>query len=142
MSFLVDKKVLIYWRFTAAVLIAAVFSLFIIILPLSFLWTVGLLAVFLCVLLLTEVWLLPMYFKATALSVDGGKIVLKKGVLIKREYIFPNTKNVYIQVFKLPLASCFGLRYLVVRGVGHSLGLPPLTEYEAKRFKRAVQGVE
>ena len=142
MDFLLDKKVLLYWRFTAAVLFAAVFSAFIIVFSLSAFRITVLVFSFSALLCLMMFGVLPMYFNATALVITNGTIMLRKGILIKREYIFPNIKTVYVQSFKPPLAACFGLRYLVIKGVGHSIVLPPLKNTEAERFKKAVQDIE
>ena len=127
MIFLLDKKVLLYWKFTAAVLFAAVFSALWMLpkvtLTAKTLISVGVLAVFF-------VWwfvYLPQRFKNEKISVENGRIFYKKGVVIKREYIYPNARLVYVQTVRLPLAYCFGLVSVVVRGVGHSLILPLMT---------------
>ncbi len=142
MIFELDKKVLLYWRFTAAVIFAAVFSA---------LWFVPMielaLKTVLCIVV-TAVFIgfifffLPMRFKSEVLKVEKGRIICRKGVIFKREYIYPNARLVYVQTVRLPLATCFGLNVLVLRGVGHSLVLPAVTLEQSVRFLKVVSGDE
>lgn len=137
-----SKKVLLYWRFTAAVLFAAVFSALWIVPWVDFatktLASVLVLAVFF-------VWwfvYLPQKFKLEKIVLENGRIICKKGVLVKREYIYPNARLVYVQTVRLPLASCFGLYILVLKGVGHSLYLPAVTLKQKYIFLKAVGRLE
>ena len=138
MIFLLDKKVLLYWKFTAAVLFAAVFSALWIVPYLSF--TLKLLVSLVLIGVFSVWWVifLPKRFKAEGITVQNGKILCRKGVFIKREYVYPNARLVYIQSFRLPLASCFGLYVLVLRGVGYSLVLPAMTLRQKYTFLKAV----
>ncbi len=142
MIFELDKKVLIYWRFTAAVIFAAVFSA---------LWILPHIAVTLKMLISVvlsgafAMWwsvFLPLRFKAESITVENGRIYCRRGVVIKREYVYPNARLVYIQTVRLPLASCFGLYVLVLKGVGHSFVLPAVTLQQKYTFLKAVGNFE
>ncbi len=139
MIFELDKKVLLYWRFTAAVLFAAVFSALWIAVPdrytLKILSSIVLLAVFSVYCFVY----IPLRFKAESITVSDGKLICRKGVIIKRKYIYPNARLVYVQTVRLPLASCFGLYVTVLRGVGHSLILPALTLKQQTKVLKAVK---
>lgn len=142
MIFELDKKVLLYWRFTAAVLFAAVFSALWIGIPERYTLKVLSSIVLLTVMTVHCFIYLPLRFKAENITVCGGKIICKKGVIIKREYIYPNARLVYVQTVRLPLASCFGLYTTVLRGVGHSFVLPALTQKQQIEFLKAVKNYE
>ena len=139
MIFELDKKVLLYWRFTAAVLFAAVFSALWIAVPDRY--TVKILSSLVLLAVATAYCFvyLPLRFKAESVSISGGRIICRKGVIIKRKYIYPNARLVYVQTVRLPLASCFGLYVTVLRGVGHSLILPALTLKQQTEFLKAVR---
>ncbi len=142
MIFELDKKVLIYWRFTAAVIFAAVFSALWLLIPISFvIKSVASVILFGCFSLYYAVYL-PKRFLCENVEVSNGKTVCRKGVIFKREYIYPNQRLIYIQTVKLPLAHCFGLFSIVFRGVGHSLILPVMTQEQMIRFLKAVRTYE
>ena len=142
MIFELSKKVLLYWRFTAAVLFAAVFSTLWILPYLSFTLKLIIALVIVSVFLVWWAIFLPLRFKAECIAVQNGKIYCRKGVLIKREHVYPNAKLVYVQTVRLPLASCFGLYTLVLRGVGHSLVLPAMTLQQKCTFLKEVGTLE
>lgn len=138
MIFELDKKVLLYWRFTAAVLFAAVFSALWISVPDRYTLKILSSTVLLVVMTAHCFVYLPIRLKAENIEVSDGKIICRKGVIIKRKYIYPNARLVYVQTVRLPLASCFGLYVTVLRGVGHSLILPALTLKQQTEFLKAV----
>lgn len=142
MIFELDKKVLLYWRFTAAVLFAAVFSALWIAVPGRYTLKILSSLVLLAVVTVYCFVYLPLRFKAESITVSDGNIICQKGVIIKREYIYPNARLVYVQTVRLPLASCFGLYVTVLRGVGHSLILPALTLKQQTEFLKAMRNDE
>lgn len=139
MIFELDKKVLLYWRFTAAVLFAAVFSALWIAVPDRYTLKILSSLVLLAVMTVYCFIYLPLRFKAENITISDGRIVCRKGVIIKRKYIYPNAQLVYIQTVRLPLASCFGLYVTVLRGVGHNLILPALTLKQQTKVLKAVR---
>ncbi len=142
MIFEFDKKVLLYWRFTAAVLFAAVFSALWLV-PFGFFILKAIFSTVLtAVFILYSFGYLPRRCKLESFGVENGRIVCKKGVVLQREYLYPTARLVYIQTVRLPLASCFGLTALVLKGVGHSLILGPVTYEQALLFKKAVDDSE
>ena len=140
MIFELDKKVLLYWRFTAAVLFAAVFS------GVVFCFQSHPYAGAVTCTVVTAVFsavifaYLPKLFKMTNAEVKDGVIVCRKGCFFRREYIFPNPQLVYIQNVRLPLAFLFGLQTNILRGAGNSLIMPPLNLDQSAILSRAVQG--
>ena len=139
MIFELDKKVLLYWRFTAPVLFAAVFSALWIAVPDRYTLKILSSLVLLAVMTVYCFIYLPLRFKAENITVSGGRIICRKGVIIKRKYIYPNARLVYVQTVRLPLASCFGLYVTVLRGVGHNLILPALTLKQQTKVLKAVR---
>ncbi len=142
MIFELDQKVLLYWRFTAAVLFAAVFSALWLIPADRFVLKTLLSMVLAAVFSVYCFVYLPLRFKSESVGVADGKIICSKGVVFKREYIYPNARLVYVQTVRLPVACCFGLYILVLRGVGHSLVLPAMTLRQTCEFLKAVKGDE
>ena len=142
MIFELSKKVLLYWRFTAAVLFAAVFSALVIVLSKFPLLCVPLCGLCLVVELAVLFVYLPKLWKAEAVLVENNRIICKKGVIIKREYIYPQKRMVYLQRMKLPIAGCFGIEIVIIKGVGHNLFLPPMTHTQSVLFRKAVQPFE
>lgn len=137
MTFYLHKNVLKLWQFSAAVVFTAVF------LCLLFL-NLGRLAVFIAVVLsilfcFVIFLYLPRLFKATVIEVKNGKIYCSKGLVFKREFIFPNSRTVYLQVLRLPIICNFGLYAVVVKCVGKAVCLPLLTYSQLTDFKTAVQ---
>lgn len=137
-----SKNVLRLWQFTAAIIIAALFSLFCYIPTLSDKARLIAAAVSAAVLCLVLFLYQPLLFKAQKISVTDHFLSVEKGVIFKREYLFPNKNTVYIKYYLLPLHSCFGLYVAVVKGIGSSLLLPPLTEKQAVLLKEAMQNGE
>lgn len=139
MTLIPDKNVLKLWRLSAAVISAAVFSV------ICYIPFIGgavklLAAVITAALLCAAVFIyLPRLFKAQRITVSDGRLCCRKGFIIKREYVYPNKNIVYIQYFSLPVHSCFGLFVAVVKGVGNSLVLPPLTAEQVILLKEAVK---
>ena len=142
MVFELDRKVLLYWRFTAAVIFAAVFSALWMLLPIGLLPKAVTSVIILVLTLLWWLVYLPLRFKTECVKVDIGRIYCRKGVVVKREYVYPNTRIVYIQTVRLPLAYCFGLFSVVIRGVGHSLILPLMNQKQMTLFLKAVRESE
>lgn len=139
MIFELDKKVLLYWRFTAAVLFAAVFSAIVLTLS-NYAWLcVGLCGTVLCLASVVLYIYLPKLWRSETVLVENGRIICRKGIFIKREYIYPKARLVYVQRVKPPLAGCFGLQIIITKGVGHNLFLPPMTHSQASLFRKAVQ---
>ena len=142
MIFELDKKVLLYWRFTAAVLFAAVFSALWLTVPLAFVFKI-LASVVLCAVFIVYCFAyLSKRFSSENIEVTSNQTICRKGVILKREYIYPNGRLVYVQKVRLPLAQCFGLFSVVFRGAGHSLILPPLTHEQMILLLKAVQDGE
>ncbi len=142
MIFELDKKVLLYWRFTAAVLFAAVFSALWLTVPLAFVLK-ALASVVLCAVFIVYCFVyLSKRFRSENIEVTNGKTICRKGVILKREYIYLNGRLVYAQTVRLPLAQCFGLFTVVFRGVGHSLILPPLTREQMILLLKVVRDGE
>ncbi len=142
MSIKPDKKVLLYWRLTAAFIFAAVFSASVLFLYNSF-WLFFNVCALSTAIFCTAVFLyMPALFKNTVVSISNDRIICKKGVLFRREYIYPNARLVYFQTVQLPIASCFGLRFIILRGAGNSLIMPPLTAAQTEALRKAVQNDE
>lgn len=139
MIFELDKKVLLYWRFTAAVLFAAVFSAFALILSDYFYVCIAVCGAVFTLSLVVLLLYLPRLWRSEAVLVEKTGIVCRKGIITKREYTYPRARMVYIQRIKPPLAGCFGLEMIIIKGVGHSLILPPMTHEQSVIFRRAVQ---
>lgn len=142
MIFELSKKVLLYWRFTAAVIFAAVFSALVITLSnfpmICFTLCAGVLTVELIVLCLY----LPKLWKIQSVTIENQRIVCKKGLIIEREYIYPKARVVYLQRVQPPIAGCFGLEMVIIKGVGHNLFLPPMTHLQSVSLRKAVQHLE
>lgn len=139
MIFELDKKVLLYWRFTAAVLFAAVFSALALTLSDYFYVCIAVCGTVLTLSIVVLLLYLPRLWRSEAVLIENGRIVCQKGIVIKREYIYPQARLIYVQRLKPPLAGCFGLEMLIIKGVGHSLVLPPMTHSQSVVFRRAVQ---
>lgn len=139
MNIKLDTKVLLYWRSTAAVIFAAVFSAFVLALRDRPYVRLSLCVFSAAVFAAVAFLYMPRLFKITGVSVQNGRIICKKGILFRREYIYPNARLVYIQTVKLPIASCFGLRFLILRGAGNSLVLPPVTAAQSETLRKAVE---
>ena len=125
--FELDSKVLKYWKVTAAMIFAAVFSAFCLILNGFWVLKAVLFFALSAVLLVLVFWYFPTLADSTDLSIENGRIICRKGVFLKREYIYPNPQIIYFQRIKLPVALVFGLQWVILRGSGNSLLLPPLT---------------
>lgn len=125
--FELDSKVFKYWKVTAAMVFAAVFSAFCLIL--NGFWVLKAVIFFAlsAALFVLAFWYYPTLADNTGLSVEKGRVFCRKGVFFEREYIYPNTQIIYFQRVKLPVASVFGLQWMILRGSGNSLLLPPLT---------------
>ncbi len=139
MIFELDKKVLLYWRFTAAVIFAAVFSALALTLSGYFYLCVAICGAVTVVGLVILFCYLPKLWRSEVVLIENGRIICKKGVIIKREYIYPQTRIVYVQRVKPPLAGCFCLQMIIIKGVGHNLFLPPMTHTQSVLFRKAVQ---
>ena len=137
MNFELDVRVLKYWRLTAAVIFAVVFLILFII----FSNTLGLilLVVFLVTYFIVAYIYLPLRFKTTCLRVTTDYLIIKRGVIVSKEYIFPNKRTVYIQSINLPIASIFKLNVILTRGIGCSIILPPLTNQQTEKVLKAVK---
>lgn len=139
MIFELDKKVLLYWRFTAAVLFAAVFSALALTLSDYFYVCAAVCGAVLVLSLAVLFLYLPRLWRSEAVLIEKGRIVCRKGIIIRREYIYPQARLIYVQRLKPPLAGCFGLEMIVIKGVGHSLILPPMPHSQSVIFRKAVQ---
>ncbi len=126
MIFQLDSKINKLREVTAAIIFAAVFSA--LCLGLDGFWGIKsiVLGCMLGIFLSLKLWYFPRLLRETVLSVENGRVYIKKGLFFKREYSYPNREAVYIQAVSTPLASAFGLRWAILRGAGHSLFLPPL----------------
>ena len=141
MIFELDKKVLRIWRFTAAVLFAAVF-LTLVYLPIEKTLKATLCLVDIMLFLGVCFIYLPKLFKNTSLEVGKDTVVCKKGLIINREYVFPNARMQYIEEVRFPVLRMFSLTVLVLRGSGFSLVLPPLTRGQAAAIFERMYGDE
>ena len=139
MIFELDKKVLLYWRFTVAVLFATVFSTLVLTLSNYFYVCIVACGVILALGLIVLFWYLPRLWCSETVLVEKGRIVCRKGIIIKREYVYPKARLIYLQRIKPPIAGCFGLEMIIIKGVGHSLILPPMTHHQSVIFRQAVQ---
>ena len=138
MTLVPSKNVLKLWRFTVAVIFAAVFSAFCY-LPFVNDKVKFIAAIFSAALLCLVIFIYqPLLYKGQKIIINSNFIIVTKGAIIKREYVYPNLKAVYIKYYILPLHSCFGLQVAVIKGVGNSLLLPPLTENQQKILKEAM----
>ncbi len=137
MTFYLHKNVLKLWQFSAGVVFTAVFLCLLFI-------DIGELKIYLSVILsllfcVFEFIYLRRLFKATVIEVKNGKIYCSKGLIFKREFIFPNSRTIYLQVLRLPIICNFGLYAVVVKCVGKAVCLPFLTYSQLTDFKAAVQ---
>ena len=139
MTFVPSKNVLKLWRISAAVVFAAVFSAVCYIPALNLkikLIAAAVTAVLLCIVVFIY---LPLLYRSEKIIVSDGRLYCKKGVIANREYIYPNRDIVYIQCFRLPVHSCFGLYIAVVKGVNNSIVLPPLSSEQLCSLKEVIK---
>ncbi len=136
--FELDSKILKYREVTAAIVFAVVFSALCLLVDGFAVMKIIVFFVFLAMLGLARLWYFPRLLKNTALVVERGCVFCKKGLFFLREYIYPNSEVVYIQRIKMPVASAFGLWWVIIRGAGNSLFLPPLTSNQVESLILAV----
>lgn len=129
-----SKRIIKYWDVTAAMVFAAVFSAFCVVIEKAYLLKAIVFCIMVAFILVLWLWYFPKAFRSLLLSVINGRIYLTKGVFFKREYIYPNLQVVYFQAVRLPIAALFGLRLLVLRGAGSSLILPLLLTRQLEEF--------
>ena len=106
----------------------------------SFLKEIIYLSLFLLVLLSVYA---VFYFKSVKVLVLRDTIVIKKGILIRREHVLPFKKQVYTLSVQTPLAKLLRLKAISFKAVRKTVFLPELDVGEAQRLLKVIlQGDE
>ncbi len=139
MTLQLDKNVLKYLRFTAAMVFAAVFSAIQFIPFLNIYIRFILLAVTVFFYIGIFFIYLPIYCRSIILSVGKDTIIFKRGIITKKENYFPLARLVYIKILRFPTQTPFGLCTVILRGVGYDLRLMPMSVKQAIQFKETLE---
>lgn len=83
------------------------------------------------------------YCKSVRILVFRDVIVIKKGILIRREHVLPFKKQVYTLSVQTPLAKLLRLKAISFKAVRKTVFLPELDVGEAQRLLKVIlQGDE
>lgn len=109
-----NKRILIMWHLRTCLVLLAVslLTLWVWFLTVYFSIVIGA-AIFLAVVF--NFVYLPLFFKSYSLTVDENAIIIKRGVIIKRESIMPQPRLVYAEQITTPLARMFSVSAIAFR---------------------------
>ncbi|MGI6270222.1 MAG: PH domain-containing protein [Candidatus Howiella sp.] len=139
MTFRPPKNALTLFRTYAMVLLAGVFVLCAFLglaLPKGITATLFALLIFLAVFL--WFYYLPRLMESMAVRLSGDALVYTRGVFIRRRYIMPKPRMIYVEQFYTPFSAALGLCSLRLRASKGRLTIPCLSEQEAAAIIRAT----
>lgn len=74
------------------------------------------------------------YCKSVKVLLYGEAIVIKKGILIRREHVLPLRKQVYTLSLQTPLAKLLRLKAISFKAARKTVFLPELDSFDAQRL--------
>lgn len=74
------------------------------------------------------------YCKSVKVLLYGEVIVIKKGILIRREHVLPLKKQVYTLSLQTPLAKFLGVTAISFKAVRKTVFIPELDSFDAQRL--------
>ena len=84
--------------------------------------------------LLLWFWYLPRLRKSYRVTLSSKAVTLSRGVLIRRQYLLPCPRLIYVEQFSTPLSALRGLRGLRLRAARGQLTVLALDKTDAEDF--------
>lgn len=84
--------------------------------------------------LLLWFWYLPRLMKSYRVILNEEAVTLSRGVLIRRQYLLPCPRLIYVEQFSTPLSALRGLRGLRLRAARGQLTIMALDKADAEDF--------
>ncbi len=100
-------------------------------------------AVFLfALLIILQVWLLPLYLNSYDIELESDCLYIKKGLIFKSETILFKTRLICLKTFVLPDSKSLRLSLVVLRTYGGYVFIPELEEESVKKLQIWLLGGE
>ena len=122
------------WRGRLTLAILAVLAAGVILLPFFPLASLILWGIFLPLSGAAWFWYFPRLQKSYRLTLSEEAVTLTRGVLIRRQYLLPCPRLIYVEQFSTPLAGLLGLRGIRLRAARGRLTVPALSKEDAAAF--------
>lgn len=79
-------------------------------------------------------WYLPRLQKSYRLTLSAEAVALSRGVFIRRQYLLPCPRLIYVEQFSTPLSALLGLRGLRLRAARGQLTVAAMDKADAEDF--------
>ena len=85
-------------------------------------------------LIILDIWLLPLYFKSFEISFSDSVISVSKGVIFKSKTVLPNKKLISVSRISLPDAQRYNLTAVFIRFYKGFIFIPEIDKSVAKEM--------
>lgn len=122
------------WRSWLVLVLGAVLTIGVVLLPFFPLVTLILWGIFLPLSGAAWFWYFPRLQKSYRLTLSEEAVTLTRGVLIRRQYLLPCPRLIYAEQFSTPFMGLLGLRGIRLRAARGRLTVPALGKEDAAAF--------
>ena len=85
-------------------------------------------------LIIADIWLLPLYFKSFEISFSDSVISVSKGIIFKSKTVLPNKKLISVSRISLPDAQRYNLTAVFIRFYKGFVFIPEIDKSVAKEM--------
>ena len=103
-------------------------------------WMLIPLAIILIVALIAIFWYIPCFFSRYRVVADSKSLTIESGVFLKRIYIMPYPRMIYIYTFSTPLAHKYGVSAAILKAARGNIVVPEMLNSDIKTLLKISAG--